>query len=133
MGDAMPVALLLAALPALAAATPAAIDPKLKAEFAASDTNKDGWLSRKEVVARTVRMRVKGGPTSPEQMKALGELWFARADANHDNKVTPAEMQGAFIAAFNRYDTNHDGRISEAERMAAKAHAAAEAGPPAPR
>ena len=98
----------------------------LDAEFTASDTNKDGVLTRAEIDARTARMHVAGGKVSPADMKRLGDIWFARADANRDGKITKAEMNAMMTAVATRYDTNHDGTISLAERKAARAAAMAE-------
>ena len=118
--------LAVAAAPAKHRTAPA-VDARLMTEFRASDTNRDGVLDRAEVAARTARMRAMNGSTSAADMKALGNVWFTRADANHDNKVTPAEMQAVFRATFREYDTNHNGRIEPAELAAAKARARAEA------
>jgi len=123
-----PLALLpfaLAAVPGLAA-TAVTIDPKLRAEFDKSDTNKDGVLTQAEVNARIAQMSRGNKNLSAAQTRQLSTLWFSRADANHDGKVTPAEMQALFKATANRYDTNHDGVISIAERNAAHAAMLAE-------
>ena len=118
--------LALAVLPAMVSAAerkPTALD----AEFAATDTNRDGVLSRAEIDARTAKMKVAGGRVSPADMKKLGDIWFARTDANHDGRITKAEMASIMKAVGSRYDTNHDGTVSIAERKAARAAAIAEA------
>lgn len=124
---------LLRALPLLLLATPvlaqpakkpalaATVDPRLKAEFAKSDTNKDGVLSRAEVDARIERMNVGKTKVPPERSRMLAAVWFARADANKDGKVTPFEMQKLFRAMAQKYDTNGDGVVSIEERAAARA------------
>lgn len=112
-----------AATPALAAGKkPNALD----AEFAATDTNKDGVLSRAEIDARTAKMRVAGGKVTPADVKRLGDLWFAQADTDQNGKLTKTEMAAIMKAMAARYDTNHDGVVSIAERRAARAAAIAE-------
>jgi len=49
----------------------------------------------------------------------MGEHWFERADANHDNKVTLAEAKAVALARFDKLDTNHDGTIEPEERRMA--------------
>lgn len=109
-----------AAKPQPGARTVAAVSPRVKAEFAASDTNKDGFLSRAEVQARVRRMDVGASRMSPDQVQMLAAAWFAKADANGDAKVSPAEMQRLLGAIARRYDTNGDGTVSVAERAAAR-------------
>ena len=124
---------LLAALPLLLIATPSLaadrIDPKIRAEFDKTDTNKDGVLTRAEIDARVARMDVGKTKMPPGKAKAISGAWFNTADANHDGKVTPNEMQGLFRALASRYDTNHDGVVSLDERAAARAAVIGGAGP----
>ena len=120
-----PLALL--AIAAAPAAKAPAVDPRLKAEFAASDTDGNGKLSQAEVRARVARMDAGKSRLTAEQASALADRLFAAADANHDGGVTPAEMQAAFRATARRYDTNGDGTVSIAERKAARAAITAEA------
>jgi len=110
--------LLLAAAPAIAADK---VDPKIRAEFDRSDLNHDGVLSRAEVEARVDRMDVGKTKMPAAKAKAIAGAFFTTADANHDGKVTPGEMQGLFRALASRYDTNHDGVVSLDERAAARA------------
>ena len=112
-----------------AKATPkaAAVDPRLMAEFKASDTNGDGVLDRREVDARVQRMAAGSKRLTPAQADKLTDRYFAMTDANGNGKVTPAEMQAAFRAMASRYDTNGDGVVSLAERAAARATMEAEA------
>ncbi|MDD1451657.1 EF-hand domain-containing protein [Sphingomonas sp. H160509] len=110
------------ATPALAQETRASASAKFKAEFAASDTNKDGVLTRAEVQARIGNMKVGGqGRPDPVHAKRLADLWFTSADKNKDGKVTQAEAQALLAATFAKYDANHDGKIGGDERAAAKA------------
>ena len=117
----LPLALLplmFVAAPSLAADK---IDPAIKRDFDRTDTNHDGFLSRAEVDARVERMNVGKAPIPAAKAKAMANAWFNTADANHDGKVAPAEMQGLFRAIASRYDTNHDGVVSLDERAAARA------------
>lgn len=125
---------LLAVLPVLLLATPSLaadrIDPKIRAEFDKTDANKDGVLTRAEIDARVARMDVGKAKMPPGKAKAISGAWFNTADANHDGKVTPNEMQGLFRALASRYDTNHDGVVSLDERAAARAAVIAPAAGP---
>lgn len=129
-----PLALIaLVATPALAApkkepVRTAAVktDPRLLAEFRARDLNHDGVLTKSEVAAGIAKMRVGKGPSGAAQTQALTDLWFSRADANGDGKVTLAEMQGLMTRVAAQYDTNHDGVVSIAEQRAAQARMLAE-------
>lgn len=112
--------LTLAATPVAAQETRATASAKFKAEFAASDTNKDGVLTEAEVQARIQRMRAGKTKTDPVHAKRLAGLWFANADANKDGKVTEAEGQALLIATMNRYDANRDGKIGTGEKAQAK-------------
>ena len=67
------------------------------------------------------RMDVGKTQMPAAKAKAMADAWFNTADANHDGKVSPAEMQGLFRAIASRYDLNHDGVISLDERAAARA------------
>lgn len=118
--------LMLVAAPSLAAEK---VDPKIKAEFDKTDANKDGVLTRAEIDARVARMDVGKAKMAPGKAKAISGAWFNTADANHDGKVTPTEMQGLFRALASRYDTNHDGVVSLDERAAARAAVIGPAGP----
>ena len=113
------LASLAAAVPAAAQETQASAAAKFTKEFAASDTDRNGVLSLAEVQARTAHMRV-GPQKDPAVAKRLAALWFARADANRDRKVTEPEAQALLAATFARYDANKDGRIGAAERGTAK-------------
>lgn len=122
------VALLLPA-PALAQETRASAAKKLDGEFAASDANKDGFLSLAELEARMGKMKVAGGKTlPPAKAKQIARLFLARADANGDKKVSEAESQAMMRAVFARYDVNGDGKVEGAEAAQARAAARAKAG-----
>ncbi len=108
------------ATPLAAQETRASAAAKFKAEFAASDTNKDGVLTRAEVQARIGNMKVGPGRPDPVHAKRLADLWFTSADANKDGKVTQPEAQALLAATFAKYDANKDGKIGGEERSAAK-------------
>ena len=118
--------LALAATPALAQPTTrAALDAQLKAEFIASDIDKNGVLTMPEIERRTARMRMGAVKAGDAQAKILAQLWFDKADANKDGKISQTEYGKLFFATFDRYDKNNDGRISAAERAAAESSAVA--------
>ena len=107
------------AVPAAAQETRASAAAKFHREFVASDADANGTLSIAEVQARTARMRL-GPNRDPALAKRLAALWFARADANKDRKVSEAEAQALLAATFARYDADKDGQIGTAERATAK-------------
>lgn len=113
------VALTLAA-PASAQETRATAAAKFNREFAASDLNKDGSLTRAEVQARIGRMKAGQKAMDPAQTKRLSDLWFARADGDKNGKVSQLEAQALLSAVFRRYDANGDGRVGANERAAAR-------------
>ena len=118
-------------------------------EFAMLDANKDGQLSKAEFMAPPPHHDGMGGPEGPGgpdgdhehghhggwmmhghgmhggmammMMGHGGDEWFARADANHDGKVSLAEAEAGPLAMFDRADTNHDGTVSPEEHEAARA------------
>ena len=99
---------------------------KLDTEFAASDTNRDGFLSPAEVEARMMRMKLSGGRTlDAVHAKRVAALFMARADANKDGKVSKAESAALMGTVFSAYDLNRDGEVDASE--AAKARTAAKA------
>lgn len=95
---------LLLAIPAFAQDTRGSAAAKFDAEFAASDLNHDGVLTRAEVARRIAGMKVGPGKPDPVHAKRLTDLWFAHADANHDGKVTRAEAQALLTQTFDRYE-----------------------------
>ena len=90
--------------PALAEETRASAAAKFKAEFAATDTNHDGVLTRAEVQARTRHMKSGQGEVDAVHAKRMADLWFDSADANHDGKVTEAEAQALLARMMAKYD-----------------------------
>ena len=118
---------LLLILPALALSLPAvaqtrgAGQARLDAEFARTDRNHDGVVSRDEFARRLSHLTIAGRGVTPQETRALADHWFARADRDHDGRVSRAEAHALYAQVFDRADANHDGRISPAEREAAKA------------
>lgn len=113
------LALLLAPAPAPAQETLASAQAKYHAEFQATDADGSGALSPAEVQARIGRMKAGRGRIDPTHAKRLADLWFGRADANGDGKVTEAEGQALLAATFKRYDANGDGRVGGAPKPSA--------------
>lgn len=88
--------------------------PRVATNFAALDTKKAGYLTKEQVVAgaKLAAQQVVG------QMRQRNAQAFAKADANHDGKLTQAEFAAAFpklAASFAFYDENHDGSIEPSE------------------
>ena len=121
------------ATPALAQATPAlaqtraAGQARLDAEFARTDRNHDGFVSRDELARRLAHLSIAGRPVRPQETKTLADYWFARADADHDGRISRDEARALYRQTFARFDANHDGRIDAREREAAQASLMAEA------
>ena len=111
--------LVLGATPALAQETQASVAAKFHREFVATDVDKDGSWSLAEVQKRTAHMRPTKG-SDPALGKKLAQLWFSRADANKDRKVTEREAQALLAATFKAYDADGDGKIGTTERATAK-------------
>lgn len=113
--------LLALAAPVAAQETQASAAARFSREFASSDLNKDGVLTRDEITARMGRMKAGAAKMDLVHVKRLTDLWFGRADVNGNGKVTEAEAQTLLATVFKRYDANGDGKIGGQERAAAKA------------
>jgi Ca2+-binding EF-hand superfamily protein len=88
--------------------------PRIAANFAALDTKKAGYLTKDQVVAgaKIAAQQAVG------QMRQRNAQAFAKADTNHDGKLSQAEFAAAFpklASSFAFYDENHDGFVSPAE------------------
>ena len=88
--------------------------PRVAANFKTLDANKDGVLSREEVAA--------GAQLAAQQtvgmMRQRNAQAFAKADTNHDSKLSQAEFTAAFprlAPSFGFFDENHDGSVSPTE------------------
>ena len=108
------------AQPLAAAETRGSAAAKFAREFAASDTDRDGVLSKAEVTRRIAGMQVGGRKPDAVHAKRLAGLWFDRADADHDGKVSQPEAQALLTRTFDRYDNNQNGEIGSQEKAAAK-------------
>ena len=124
-------ALLLAAVAAPAFAQMPVRDPA--AIFDQADTNHDGRVSRAEFIAARsahfARLDRNGdGVISssdfpriarfrPQAVDRIDRL-ISEDDANHDGKLTPAELAAAPTPLFDRADSNHDGFVDKAEAAA---------------
>jgi len=84
--------------------------------FPTMDRNGDGVVSKADF-GRLARFK-------PEAATRLDTV-IAQADANHDGRVTQAELAAAPAPIFDRIDTDHDGSINKAELAAGKAAIAA--------
>ena len=117
--------------------------PDRGAMFDKLDTNKDGSITRQEFMAaksevherRVIVMRdgpgdgdqppeIDGGPGEPHvkimrrhDMGGMHGRMFDMADANHDGRVSLAEMTDAAVHHFDQADANHDGTLTPEERM----------------
>lgn len=94
--------------------------------FAKIDADKNGALSKEEFSAprdRADRGDRRGGHHG-HGMKGhhggMGGMWFERADANKDGKVSLAEASAGALAMFDKVDTDRNGTISPAEHDAAR-------------
>ena len=122
-------ALAVVAAPALAQETRATATQKLDAEFAASDANKDGFLSLPELEARMAKMKLGGGRTlDATHAKRVAALFLARADTNRDGKVSASESAALMGQVFSAYDLNRDGKVDAGELAKARAAGKAVAG-----
>lgn len=83
--------------------TLAAMLAKADETFNAADFDQSGVLSARELAR------------AAQDQGAAGQ-GLARADANHDGRVTRDEYHAAYTAVFTRLDTDGDGVISNAER-----------------
>jgi Ca2+-binding EF-hand superfamily protein len=88
--------------------------PRVAANFAVLDTKKAGYLTKDQVVAgaKLAAQQAVG------QMRQRNAQAFAKADTNHDGKLSQAEFAAAFpklASSFAFYDENHDGSIEPNE------------------
>lgn len=84
--------------------------PRLSADFAAVDTNKDGQLDAAEMNAHREQMRV--------QMRAKADERWKAADTNGDGEISLAEAEASMprmAQNFASFDANGDGEVSRQE------------------
>ncbi|MDQ1228968.1 hypothetical protein QE379_000394 [Sphingomonas sp. SORGH_AS 879] len=92
------------AVPALAQDTRASAAAKFSREFKARDTNHDGVLTKAEVKAAIMKMGNGKKQIDAVHAQRLTDLWFDKADANKDGKVTEAEAQALLSRTFDEYE-----------------------------
>ena len=89
-------------------------------DFAAIDSNRDGYLVRTELRAHHERMR----PQHEAARKARFEAKFAEADLNRDGKLSRVEVGEKMPRMADRFawmDDNRDGFLSRAELQSQRA------------
>jgi hypothetical protein len=105
--------------------TQAEFDAGRTARFAATDANKDGWVSDVEYLAEyEVRLDAKlAASTETAEHKAEDRVRevrqthvrFGVLDTDKDGQMTKAEYDVSGARAFTQQDRNKDGRISAAD------------------
>jgi len=127
--------------------TRASFATKIDSAFGAVDSNKDGFVTRAEIVAmQTKELQAlktrqqqqldaefkkldtdKNGSLSLAEFKAAmpplpaaaPDAPLARLDTNKDGKVSRDEYRNPKLADFDKADANHDGTLTVAELQAA--------------
>jgi Ca2+-binding EF-hand superfamily protein len=87
--------------------------------FARVDTNKDGVITRAEFDAGASQMHAHMEQAEVRR-GGMADHMFDAADANHDGKVSLAEMQTIALQHFDKADLNHDGTVTPQERQQAR-------------
>jgi hypothetical protein len=97
--------------------TEASANAGLDARFATVDTNSDGFVTRDEYQAYYTSTASKGEQHAAPQSAVVTRDVYARLDANHDGKLTAAEVDAdaGLKADFGSIDANHDGFVSDDE------------------
>ncbi len=88
-------------------------------DFAAIDSNGDGYLVRTELRAHHERMR----PQHEAERKARFDARFAEADLNRDGKLSRVEVGEKMPRMADRFawmDDNRDGFLSQAELQSSR-------------
>jgi Ca2+-binding EF-hand superfamily protein len=84
------------------------------ANFKSFDANHDGFVGKDEMQKTSVAIVQRALAARGQQMQTL----FAKADANHDSKISQAEFTAAFpkfAPSFAFFDENHDGAVEQNE------------------
>jgi Ca2+-binding EF-hand superfamily protein len=104
---------------------------ELADEFDALDRDKDGYLSRDELLSAAVRPRAAGGGGAGGADKGPADAaeLFKEYDKNGDGFLTPDELPGAVREALMRHDRDGDGRLSPKEFRRGLAALGRRAGP----
>jgi hypothetical protein len=56
-----------------------------------------------------------GNGTARRSYRGSSNLFLLRYDADHDGRITRAEVDAGIVAEFQAIDSNHDGRLDAAE------------------
>ncbi len=104
--------------------------------LAGFDGDQDGLVTRAEAIAGAARSfaAVANGASdigfigySTWCQRWLGDPNAApgpyEVDADHDQRITRAELTAAVLGAFDRFDVNHDGTLTRAELVTVRATA----------
>jgi hypothetical protein len=75
--------------------------------------------------AETAASKVRASAPTPSGRRIVSDIpgdgpdtaWFDSSDADHDGKITLAELSAQPLANFGRLDSDHDGILSVAERQ----------------
>lgn len=89
------------------------------AKFASADANRDGFLDATEMAS----LKPARGARGP------GHAGPAKADKNHDGKLTKDEAPAPIQQHFDELDTNKDGSLDKQELQAARAKHGGRGGP----
>jgi Ca2+-binding EF-hand superfamily protein len=117
--------------------TLAAMQARVQAQFARTDANRDGFLTRAEAQAQAaahpgreqrLANREQRQAKRAERLARLdtdrglrtNEQRFTRLDANKDSRLSLAEVTARLATRFQRLDANRDGAITREERRSAR-------------
>lgn len=92
----------------------------IKPEFQKMDTDKDGFVTSKEIQAYEAGKFEKldkdeNGVIDTDELAADNTKMFQNADKDKDSKITKDESASQFSEYFKEMDKNKDDKISEAE------------------
>lgn len=89
-------------------------------QFAAMDSNRDGFVTEREFVA--YRERHARAPERRGELAVfdhVGARWFERADTEGSGRITLAQAEARPLRLFDTADTNGDGVVSVEEKQLA--------------
>ena len=99
------------------ALTPEALKARRQKLFDAIDANKDGILTKDEMLVHEKltfsKLDVnKDGVITPNEIKKEWRVYFDKLDTNKDGKVTPEELNARLTEVLVVMDKNADGKIT---------------------